>query len=523
MIPEPAALKYCRRSHAAGLIVPCALGLWLGFPNDLISFPPLVLLWPLCLCFLGSISVDYKKAFAAGWLATFLGTAPTLYWLCYPTRDVGDLPWPLAIACALLIAACLSLQGAFYCALARRAATLPKINRVFFLGLAWYLLEYCCELVAGFPWLALGGALAVWPFWIQAAAVFGAGLTSALWLMLALFAVAGFDGEIKWRKTARALCSCLLLFLVSAGFYGLHRDAGGESVDVLYVDGDIDQNQKWDPAFQKQSLDVYLNLTREGAAEARKKGIARPLIIWPETALPFFFQRSSAYALEVSKLARELDCPILFGAPAIETKKGLPDQAVYNRAILMTPDGKIEDWYDKVHLVPFGEYVPSWLKLDFLEALLQGVGVYENGESSRPLVYGSLALGMLICYEGIFPGLARERVAAGANILADISNDGWFRNSPAARQHLFLTVPRCVEQNRWLLRGTNTGISATINNRGQITTMGPRFRAGWILSRGAPLEARSIFYYLQPWLPFAVAVLIFLSAIGRRLKNKVRQ
>lgn len=133
--------------------------------------------------------------------------------------------------------------------------------------------------------------------------------------------------------------------------------------------------------------------------------------------------------------------------------------------------------YDKEHLVPFGEYLPSWLNWGFLEALLQGVGVYETGTAVAPLRYENLALGMLICYEGIFPWLAQARVADGANILVDISNDGWFEDTPASRQHLYLTVLRALEQNRWILRGTNTGISVVVDPRGRLTARGGQFRA----------------------------------------------
>ena len=164
--------------------------------------------------------------------------------------------------------------------------------------------------------------------------------------------------------------------------------------------------------------------------------------------------------------------------------------------------------------MPFGEYLPSWLNWPFLEALLQGVGVYTEGTATGPLRYGDLALGMLICYEGIFPWLAQARVADGANILVDISNDGWFRGTPASRQHLYLTVLRALEQNRWLLRGTNTGISAVIDGRGRITARGPQFRAGTLAARARLETGESRYHRLAPWLPWlALAALAALALL----------
>ncbi len=175
--------------------------------------------------------------------------------------------------------------------------------------------------------------------------------------------------------------------------------------------------------------------------------------------------------------------------------------------------------------MPFGEYLPSWLDWPFLEALLQGVGVYAEGTSASPLRYGDLALGMLICYEGIFPWLARERVAAGANILVDISNDGWFRGTPASRQHLYLTVLRALEQNRWLLRGTNTGISAVVDTRGRVTVRGPQFRAGTLAARARLNETPSRYNALAPWLPLAAVPglgALTLLRTGRRRNDATR-
>ena len=199
----------------------------------------------------------------------------------------------------------------------------------------------------------------------------------------------------------------------------------------------------------------------------------------------------------------------------MERRPGKREPDVFNRAFLLGPNGDTVGYYDKEHLVPFGEYLPEWLNWGFLEALLQGVGVYQTGTATAPLRHDNLALGMLICYEGIFPWLAQNRVAEGANILVDISNDGWFGNTPAARQHLYLTALRAVEQNRWILRGTNTGISVVVDPRGRLAMQGGQFKAQAVWGKAALTTAPSVFHVVSPWLlPLAAATFLGLLLFG---------
>ena len=180
---------------------------------------------------------------------------------------------------------------------------------------------------------------------------------------------------------------------------------------------------------------------------------------------------------------------------------------VFNRALLLDPSGNTAGHYDKEHLVPFGEYVPEWLNWNFLADLLQEVGVYTPGRSAAPLVHEDLRLGMLICYEAVFPWLAQARVEQGANVLVDISNDGWFGRSPAALQHLYLASLRAVEQGRWLLRGTNTGISAIIDARGRVTVRGGQFEENTLWGRVRLQQGATIYHKLGLWLPLAAGLL----------------
>lgn len=516
--PLRLSLRFCSEPLLPAFGLLAILGLWLGFPNDFLEAPILVLLWPLAIVFMARLADSSQKAFLAGWLATACGAALALYWLALPVARVGGLPWPLAIACALLIAMLLAVQGGVFAALAWLAKNMPVWQKAIFLATGWYLLEYLFALALGFPWLTLAGALAQWPLLIQACDLFGAWLVGAIWLLAALLLVQG-------QLSPGLGGCCLLAFLLIYATWRLAatplelNPEGADTINCLIVEGNVDQNQKWLPAFQQSTLERYLELTRAGLDRLSPE---KPLLLWPETALPFFYEKNPALAHKLQAAVRSFACPLLFGAPGVEKKRQTGQELIFNRAFLLGPDGARLGHYDKQHLVLFGEYVPAWLKLDFLDALLQGVGVYNEGNDPGPLKYESLALGVLICYEGIFPWLAAQRVANGANILVDISNDGWFGETPAARQHLYLTTLRCVEQGRWLLRATNTGLSAVADSRGRLVTVGPMFRAGSLAARARLSSCSTIYAGFAPWLPFlACAVVIVVWFNWQRIKRNV--
>lgn len=590
--PLAASFRPDRAALLAGMAG--AAGIWLGFPNDLAGLPPLVLLWPVALAWLGLFAPTSAAALRRGWLCSMAGGMAALYWLTMPVHNVGGLPWLLAIPCALFIVACISSAGGLFAVAARLLRRRHPILWAIVLGLLWYVLEAVYALALGFPWLELSGALAAWPLLVQGADTVGAYGLSGLWVMAALLCALGLlphpaatpcpnaspcptaapcknraedggqsdakggaqhgagngagDGAAasglpgtsgsgsgpgpgpagpnkSWRPASLVCGLAMTCLLLGYGALRLHQHplitdpVGPQSVQALFVEGNVDQNQKWLPAFQRQTVDLYLRLTYDALAQRPGE---HPLIIWPETALPFFFETNQLHSPRVRQLPSVTGSPLLVGAPGLERRPDKKEPDVFNRAFLLTPpDGAVAGYYDKEHLVPFGEYLPEWLNWSFLEALLQGVGVYQTGTAIAPLRYDNLAMGMLICYEGIFPWLAQARVEDGANILVDISNDGWFGATPAPRQHLYLTALRAIEQNRWILRGTNTGISVVVDARGRLTMRGTQFREQALWGRAALESAPSLYHRLWPWpLPAAAVLLVVLLLPGCRCRSR---
>jgi apolipoprotein N-acyltransferase len=456
----------------------------------------------------------------AGWLTALAGSSAALYWLAVPVHDIGGLPWMLAAPCALAVGAYVGLYGGLFAAFAHALRERPAFARCLAFGLCWFLLEYLRGvLFTGFPWLVLSAAFVPWTPVIQAAAYIGSYALSGLLAAIACLAIQGPE-----RKFCMFSAVFLALCLVLGGAARLKNATAGESgrpnarhgafapAQVVLVQGNVDQNQKWDPAYQKTTLERYLRLSEAAAADGPA------LLIWPETAMPFYFQSRPDYADRIRAFARRHNAALLLGAPGHDA--GNPEtRRVFNRAFLVDAEGGDAGFYDKKHLVPFGEYLPPWLDYPALAFLFQGVGAFAAGTSELPLRSGRLALGVLICYETIFPESAQARVAEGANLLVNISNDAWFGDTSAPEQHLQLSVLRAVEQGRWLARATNSGFSAFVDPMGRIRARGMLMREEALAGFVRPEEDRTVFHGLFPGLHYVAAILLLPAALCRSRKT----
>lgn len=480
-------------------------GLFLGYANPVRQFPPLVLLLPACLAVLGRITPTAKEGFYAAWLCATLGNSACLYWISVPMHDFGLIPWPLTVPPVLALGGYLGLYGALFAVIYRLfRERLPFMAALLLAAPLWTALDIARGwLLTGFPWISLSTAFVPWPEWTQAAAVLGADALSGV-LAMAAVAVsearpvrASFGaGPVLTPKKRPLHCLALVLACMGAIYaYGItalsNPPQEGRRVSVGLIQGNVDQNQKWEPAYQYGTLSRYLALSEWTVNTAMGK-VAKPvdLLVWPETAMPFYLETNAPLAERIAAFSRQFSAPVAFGAPG-KGKDG--EQGYYNRLWLQNPGMENLQHYDKTHLVPFGEYVPLNLPIPFVEYFLQGLD-FRPGDNTAPLISGNLALGALICYEAIFPALAGERVAAGANILINISNDAWFGRTSAPVQHLHLAAMRAVEQGRYIVRATNTGISAVISPRGIIAVHGNLFRAEAVVGEARLLSDFTVFH-----------------------------
>jgi apolipoprotein N-acyltransferase len=234
-----------------------------------------------------------------------------------------------------------------------------------------------------------------------------------------------------------------------------------ETVRVALIQGNIAQEIKWDRKFQQQTTEKYARLSVAAKQETPA------LVVWPETATPFYFPFHATLSRIVIDAVKNTGADFLIGSPSFREKAG--ELAYYNSAYLVASDGSVKGRYDKVHLVPFGEYVPFKRYLPFLGKIVEQVGDFRAGRQGANLNWRGRGLGVLICYESIFPVLARAQVAAGADLLVNITNDAWYGRSSAPFQHFSMAVFRAVENRRPLVRAANTGISGFVDAAGRVT------------------------------------------------------
>ena len=240
----------------------------------------------------------------------------------------------------------------------------------------------------------------------------------------------------------------------------------GTPARVALVQGNVAQEQKWDPRRAPDIFDSYLRMTRQAIAAGAD------LVIWPESATPFTFEMEHAAADSIRSLAREARVPILFGSDQIE--RGAPTK-YYNSAYLVRADGSTGGVYRKMHLVPFGEYVPLKRLLFFAAPLVEAVSDFSAGDAAVLMDVDGHPVSTAICYEIVYPDLVRRFVAGGSELLTTITNDAWFGDTSAPHQHFAQASMRAIENGRYLVRAANTGISGVVDPYGRVVVQSRLF------------------------------------------------
>jgi len=271
-----------------------------------------------------------------------------------------------------------------------------------------------------------------------------------------------------FRRTMPIVVVLVLIFSIAGwGSFRVARGelaSGGTAVRVALVQGNIEQDLKMAAAAGDRRsatgiFDDYLRMTRQAIAQGAD------LIVWPESATPFIFEAEHAAAESIRRLARDARVPILFGSDQID--RGALTR-YYNSAYLVRADGSTGEAYRKMHLVPFGEYVPLKRLLFFAKPLVEAVSDFSAGESAVLMSIQGHPISTAICYEVVYPDLVRRFVAAGSELLTTITNDAWFGNTSAPYQHFAQAAMRAIENGRYLIRAANTGISGVVDPYGRV-------------------------------------------------------
>jgi apolipoprotein N-acyltransferase len=323
----------------------------------------------------------------------------------------------------------------------------------------------------GCPWGNLSYALAREPAWIQGASIAGApGLSAWIAAVNALFA-----GAVTARTAAgRGMClaAAALAIAVPVGWGAARvREANGpERLTIALVQPDIRSEEKWDPARQEKSVSTLARLTLEAA----RHNPSPDLVVWPETALPFYVRLEGTKLARLLDLARETGVPMLVGYPDARLT-GHGGVTTHNAAGLILPNGTIAGQYEKIHLVPFGERIPFQEVFPFLGKIDLGQAEWTPGAAYTLFPLRDTPFSVLICFESIFPELSRRFAREGARFLVNITNDEWFGPTAAPHQHADMAVLRCVEQGMGMARCANTGVSMFIDPFGRVSGATPLF------------------------------------------------
>ena len=425
----------------------------------------------------------------------------------------GGLPLPVAWAVMLLLASYLALYPALCAVLTARAIRQFGVSGLWLAPACWVATEWLRGWVGGgFPWALLGTSQATVTPVIQLASVTGVfGVSALVALVSAAAAVVALTSQARQRWAAVSVFA--LVALVTA--LGAWRVAGaslvtrGPVLKVGLLQGNVEQDQKWNPEYRQEILDRYLRLSRQVIA------VGARLVVWPEASTPFFFEAESVYAAPIRELARSTRTPMLIGTDQFE--RDAAGDRIYNSAVMLGEDGSSRGTYRKMQLVPFGEYVPLKQLLFFVGPLVEKVSDFRPGTEPVVLEAGGVRTGVAICYEVVYPWITREFAARGAELLTTITNDAWFGRSSAPYQHFEQASVRAVEQGRYLVRAANTGISGVVDPYGRTLQMSALFEEAALTADVRLIRDRTIYSYMGDvvaWLCAAMAAGVALT--GRR-------
>jgi apolipoprotein N-acyltransferase len=415
-----------------------------------------------------------RSAFVLGLLTGVVYFSGTLYWLVETMTTFGDLATPVALLVAAVLVAYLSLfPSAFAVAVARLRVSLGVRAAVLCAAPIWVATELGRQYVwDGFPWALLGySQVTVLPI-AQLASVTGVyGLSFLLVLTSAAVAFLVVDaGKKRW--TVAVVVAGLVAGCAVWGRWriaeGSLASSGkpGDVIRVAVVQGNIAQADKWNPALSDRIIGRYVSMTRQAVEQGAT------FVIWPESSFPVYFEEDLRSHI-VRRLARETGVTLLIGSDQVErvppdaTPEAL-DNRLYNAAFLIKPDGSTGAVYRKMHLVPFGEYVPLQRLLFFVAPFVEAVSNFTPGDRPVLLPVGDRLVSTAICYEVVYGNLIRRFVRDGSELLTTITNDAWYGWSSAAYQHWDQAAMRAIENGRYLARAANTGVSGFVDPYGQV-------------------------------------------------------
>jgi apolipoprotein N-acyltransferase len=461
------------------------------------------------------------QAFLLAYVCGILWYAGTCYWIYNTMREYGGLSAPMALLALVLFCMYLGLYHGFFGLLLSLCSGPGRDYRRALVAtpFMWVAVELARERVTGFPWNLLGtaqvGNLSLTRI-TTLTGVYGVSFE----IMLVNVAVAAAFLVRKRKRATLLLASFAAAAVLQAGRL-VEAPPLPTDHSALLLQENIPVDATWTRKAFIQTLQELGDLSIKDSASPNAPETAsakapasnftptRPdLMVWPESPAPFY-TGDTLFRDAVGGVARQSRTWVVTGAIGNKplTNGGVGASQVFNSAALISPSGEWTARYDKVHLVPFGEYLPFPQLFAFAGGLTKEVGQFEAGTSRAPLNAGGTKLGVFVCYESVFPGEVRLFADQGAQVLVNLSNDGWYGDSGAYAQHLNQTRMRAVENDRWLLSATNTGVTASIDPYGRVVARLPRKERAALLAPYALTSVTTFYTRYGDWFAWLCAII----------------
>jgi apolipoprotein N-acyltransferase len=463
----------------------------------------------------GSVNLQAAKAgqaFLLAYVSGILWYAGTCYWIYDTMHQYGGLSTPLALLALFLFCLYLGLYHGSFGLLLSLAVGPGRDNRRALAAapFLWVAVELARERVTGFPWNLLGTAqvdnislsrITTWT------GVYGVSFE----IMLVNVALAAAFLVPRKKRSTLLIASLAAAAVLQAGRL-IDAPALPADHSALLLQENIPVDTSWTrDAFERtlrELIDLSVKTDASSASAVGSTTDKIDLIVWPESPAPFFTS-DPLFRIPMSEMARETRAWVVTGAigttPVMQGGKSA--SRVFNSAALVSPSGDWTARYDKVHLVPFGEYLPFPRLFAFAGGLTKEVGEFTPGLSRASLDAGSTRLGVFICYESVFPGEVREFADQGAQVFVNLSNDGWYGDSGAYAQHLNQTRMRAIENDRWILSATNTGVTASIDPYGRTVARLPRKKRGVLAAPYALISGTTFYTRHGDWFAWLCAII----------------
>jgi apolipoprotein N-acyltransferase len=456
-------------------------------------------------------STSGRQAFVLGWISQTVAWLLMVPWVVRVMSHYGGLPYLTGVAIFVAMSLYLGLYGAVFALVVYRLKLRERFLPWLLVPLAWAAIELArTYLLTGFPWNLIGAAIVDYTPLIQIDRFAGPYLLGCLVLLPGV--------TIAWLITQRAAGALRLMVASAVGIvmlvwwatgYVREKVARLDTRDEIHLAAllqpNISQEMRWNDANVIEIFQRMMTLTEAAANEGAN------VVIWPESTVPLSYAVTNFYRDSIEAISASRNIDVILGSVAEDPSQ--PDK-LWNAAFLVS-GGKTIGHYDKIRLVPFGEYVPLRKMLFFAQKLVHAVGEFEFGTKDSPLC-GKHAYGPAICYEVVYPQITRTQVLHGADVLVTITNDAWYDGTSAPRQHLNQARLRAVEDDRWLLRAATTGISAWIDPTGHVLREIPMGREGILLAKFATKTTMTPYVRFGDWFAYLSCAIVIIALVARR-------